>query len=95
MSFRVLKPITVLPAMLRTNATDDGLPSYSANATYAKGHRVVFDATIYQSLVDGNQGKNPAETPADWVVVGPVNAMRAFDQSHSTQTTGQDRKSVV
>lgn len=90
MSFRVLKPINVQPSMLSTNATADGLPSYNAAEKYAASDRVVHEFTIYQSLIDDNTGHVPAKSPDEWVVVGPINAMRAFDQSHSTQTTGHE-----
>lgn len=86
MSLKVVRPITVLPSMLTSSVLVDDYALWSAAATYAADARVVHEFQIWQSLQAGNTGKSPEEHAAWWVLVGPVNRMKAFDRKHTTKT---------
>lgn len=90
MSLKVVKPITVLPSMLASSVPVDDYPEWSAAATYAADERVVHSYQVWQSLQADNTGKDPAQHATWWVLVGPVNLMRAFDRKHTTKTRFAD-----
>ena len=83
----VLKPVDVTPAMLASSVAEDDYPAYDADETYAADARVIHGHFVYQSLQADNIGHQPDVNATWWVQVGPTNRWKAFDRSHSTQTT--------
>lgn len=86
---RLVRPQEITPAMLiSTNVPENEYIEYSGAASYPLGQRVIVTSEhkVYQSLVAGNQANPPATSPDKWVLVGPTNRWRAFDQSNSTRT---------
>lgn len=88
-------PLTVVPPLaiddsmlVATDVAEADYPAWSSSTTYAVGQRVMlpWQHTIYESLTAGNLNKPPATSPAEWVLVGPTNRWRLFDNSNSTQT---------
>ncbi|MDR0457626.1 MAG: carbohydrate-binding protein [Burkholderiaceae bacterium] len=90
---RVIRPLAVTPAMLLdTNVPLDDCPAWDGNAVYATGAQVLETSparpvtTIYESVQDGNVGRQPSQNPDWWLEVGPANRWLALDNSYSTQT---------
>ncbi|WP_153117365.1 carbohydrate-binding protein [Rhodocyclus tenuis] len=89
MSLRVVKPLTIVPAMLlSTDVPESDYAPYSAATTYELGARciVVSDHAVYESLVAGNVGSTPATSPAKWVRVSATNRWKLFDLVNSSRT---------
>ena len=57
---KVIKSISMTDAMLvATSVPETDHPVYSAATTYANGARVILNHKIYESVQDGNIGKDP------------------------------------
>lgn len=88
-SLTVVRPIAVTPAMLvSTNVPETDYPAWASGTTYAVGARVMHVGAhkVYQSVQDGNVGKDPTATAGWWVEVGATNRWKVFDRSVSSQT---------
>lgn len=88
---KVIKSISMTDAMLvGTNVPETEHPTYNAGATYASGARVILNHKIYESVQDGNTGKDPLTTDGWWSRVSPTNRWKPFDLSSTTrlQLTG-------
>lgn len=83
----VLKPVEVTPDMLVSSVPENDCPAYAPATTYAADVRVIHGHAVYQSLQAANTGHQPDVSPTWWVKVGPTNLWKAFDRSHSSQTT--------
>lgn len=90
MSLKVIRPIEVKPGMLASSVAVDDHPWWAEDGKYENKVRVVHGDSVYQSLQAGNTGHVPGVEPDWWVIVGPVNRMKAFDRSHTTQTRFSD-----
>lgn len=86
----VLRPVEVTPAMLSTSVPEDDYPVYAPATTYAADARVIHEHSVFQSLQAENTGHQPDAAPTWWVRVGATNRWKAFDRSHSTQTTAHE-----
>lgn len=86
MSLVVVNPMLVMPGMLHSSVPEDDFPVWDASTTYAADVRVVHSNQVWQSLRDGNAGKQPADNATWWVLIGPTNLWKAFDLSPSTKT---------
>lgn len=84
---KIVRPLTVTPAMLQTDVPEDDHAAWASGTAYAADVRVIDDHKVWQSLQADNTGKQPADNPLWWVEVGPTNRWKAFDLSNSTQTT--------
>jgi hypothetical protein len=74
-------------SMLISSNAIEAHPEWSISTTYAKHARVIYGASIYESLVNSNVGKQPDISIVEWVRIGPDNAWAMFDTQVSTQTT--------
>jgi hypothetical protein len=86
---RVIKPVAVTQSVLTySNVNAISAQTFDATQRYAKGDRVQVDARLYQSLQDGNTGKDPvlAVNELWWVDAGPTNRWAMFDNEINTQT---------
>jgi hypothetical protein len=65
----------------------DTYAAYAADATYAKGDRVIDPVAhlVYESQQDANKGQAPG-TGTAWLKIGPTNRWASFDQLRNTQT---------
>jgi len=83
---KVIKSISMTDAMLvGTNVPENEHPTYNAGATYASGARVILNHKIYESVQDGNTGKDPLTTDGWWSRVSPTNRWKPFDLSSTTR----------
>ncbi|MDP1026399.1 hypothetical protein Q5H91_04175 [Sphingomonas sp. KR1UV-12] len=86
-SLRFLDPVVVDGSVLvSSNVPETDAPVWAASTTYAKGAQVIAAHRIYESLVAGNVGADPATTAAKWLDIGPTNRWAAFDQALGTST---------
>jgi hypothetical protein len=85
---KVIKPVTVTPAMiLSTNATE-AYANWSAVTSYSKDAIVDYLTHYYISLENTNLNNIPdAVGSTSWAFVGPDNKHAMFDGQISTQTT--------
>lgn len=84
----VVKPIAITPSMLvSSDVPETDYPEWATGTTYETGARVILAAQhkVYQSVIDGNVGKNPATDRAAWVEVSATNRWKPFDKSVSSQ----------
>lgn len=86
MSLKILKPISVIPEMLSSSVLLDDYPDWIQSENYPAEARVVRNFKIWQSLKPDNRGNDPLVYGDFWVLVGPVNRMKAFDTKHTTKT---------
>lgn len=96
-SLQLLQPIDVTDTVLvASSVAETDYPEWSASTTYAVGARVIKAAThrIYESVLVGNVGHDPAAATGEWLDIGPTSRWAMFDQSLGTVTTG-DQQIVV
>lgn len=87
---RVIRPIKVDDAaLIASNVPETDHPAWAAGTTYAKGARVISPVTHrrYESLIDGNTGKNPATDTTAWLNIGATNRWAAFDSTVGTSSS--------
>lgn len=87
----IVRPITVTPGMVETNAVDAD-PQWLVGTTYAKGVKVTHNRVIWLSANDGNVGHEPGatESTAWWSSAGPANSWAMFDDEVGTVTSRAD-----
>ena len=91
---KVIRPITIdTPKVVSSSATEE-YEVWVSGKTFAKGGRVVFSEIVYESLLDGNLGKQPDTHPNDWLAAGASNKMSMFDLQVNTQTKAQETLTV-
>jgi hypothetical protein len=89
-TLQLIQPIDVSDAVLAaSNMVENDYPRWGGGITYAAGARVIVPAThrIYESIVDGNVGADPAAGGGKWLDVGPTNRWAMFDQALGSATT--------
>jgi hypothetical protein len=84
---KLIKPIPFQASHLISSNAVETYTAWNIATTYAKDAFVDYGTYIYQSLVNGNEGKQPDTSPAQWQLVGPDNTHAMFDNQVSTQTT--------
>jgi len=88
-TLQVLQPVTVTDSVLvASNVPENDAPEWAAGTTYPSGARVVKAAThrVYESLIAGNVGDDPADGSGKWLDAGPTNRWAMFDQALGTTT---------
>lgn len=88
-TLQLIQPIDVTDAVLAaSDMAENDHPQWASGVTYAAGARVILPAThrIYESLVDGNVGANPAASSGKWLDVAPTNRWAMFDQALGSAT---------
>lgn len=87
---KIIRPMAITEAVLvQSNVPETDHPAWSAATSYGKGAKVIVASAHkrFESLIDGNQGKNPLTAePGAWLDLGTTNRWRLFDISVGTQT---------
>lgn len=97
-TLRLINPVDVTPSVLAaSNVPENDHAEWAAGATYAVGDRVIKAAThhVYESLVAGNIGHDPAAASGEWIDIGPTNRWAMFDQALGTSTTAWSNVTVT
>lgn len=92
MTLLALQPVDVTNSMILSSSAVETYPEWTSGAVFAKGQRCIIQSQLseYESLVDGNQGRNPLTNIGTyWVRSGPSNKGAMFDKSVTTMTTGE------
>ena len=85
---KVIKPITVLDAMILYSNAVEAYSPWSSVTTYAKDAIVDYGSHYYISLVNSNLNNIPSVVGSTfWALVGPDNKHAMFDGQVSTDTT--------
>lgn len=85
---KVIKPITVTPAMILASNAVEAYAAWSAATTYAKDAIIDYGEGYYISLVNSNLNNIPDVVGSTfWSYVSPDNKHAMFDGQVSTATT--------
>jgi len=84
---KVIKPVTITPAMLISSNAVEPYASWNIATSYAKDAIVDYGTHFYISLTNTNVGNNPETSTTNWALVGPDNTHAMFDGQISTETT--------
>lgn len=85
---KVIKPITVTPAMILASNAVEAHAAWSSVTTYAKDAKVDYGTHYYISLVNSNTNNIPDVVGSTfWQLLGPDNKHAMFDGQVSTATT--------
>lgn len=85
---KVIKPITVTPAMILASNAVEAYSAWSAVTTYSKDQIVDYGEGYWISLVNSNLNNIPSAPGSTfWAYVGPDNKHAMFDGQVSTATT--------
>lgn len=86
-----MKVVRPLPISLTASSVPEAdYPAWAAGTTYALGARVIVAALhrVFESVVAGNVGHNPATAGAGfWIDVGPTNRWAMFDAAAGPATS--------
>lgn len=88
-TLRLLQPALIAgSALVSSNVVENDYATWTANATYALGDRVINITThrIYESAVPGNIGNDPTAATGKWSDIGPTNRWAMFDQALGSTT---------
>lgn len=84
-----VEPVVIAPdaGLTSTNVDDSADPAvWSVGTTYTQGDRVTVGDFIYESVQEADNTGHAVTDAMWWVQVGPVNALRMFDQRVGSQT---------
>jgi len=85
---KVIKPVTVTPAMILSSNAVEAYAAWSSGTTYAKDAVVDYGTHYYNSLVNTNLNNIPDVVGSTfWEFIGPDNKHAMFDGQVSTETT--------
>lgn len=90
MTMYALQPVDITNSMILSSSAIETYPEWTSGAVFAKGERCIIQSQLseYESLVEGNQGRNPLTTlGTHWERSGPSNRGAMFDKSVTTMTT--------
>ena len=97
-TLQLVQPITITTAnLIASSVPDADAAEWSAQATYARGARVMKAAThrIYEAAIGANAGNDPAGTSGKWIDVGPTNQWAMFDQALGSLTSAANSIAVT
>jgi len=97
-TLQLLQPAVIDEAhLVASNVAEADAAAWSASVTYPTGARVILAAThrIYESLVDGNVGADPAGASGNWLDVAPTNRWAMFDQALGSATSAAGSVTVT
>lgn len=89
-TLQLLQPAVIDDAhLVASSVAETDAAAWSAAVTYPTGARVMLAAThrIYESVVDGNVGADPAGVSGKWLDVAPTNRWAMFDQALGSATS--------
>jgi hypothetical protein len=93
---KVIKPITVTPAMILASNAVEAYAAWSSVTTYSKDQIVDYGEGYWISLVNSNLNNTPdAVGSTFWAYVSPDNKHAMFDGQVSTQTTSTSPLAVT
>ena len=89
-TLQLLQPAAIGDAnLVASSVAETDAAAWTAGVTYPTGARVMLAAThrIYESVVDGNVGADPAGVSGKWLDVAPTNRWAMFDQALGSATS--------
>lgn len=93
---KVIKPITVTPAMILASNAVEAYAAWSAATTYSKDQIVDYGENYWISLVNTNLNNIPSAPGSTfWAYVSPDNKHAMFDGQVSTATTSTSPLAVT
>lgn len=94
---KLIRPITITPAMVTANNAVDADPAWAVDDTYAADARVTHERRIYKSLQADNTGHPPGDTDsvAWWSDQGSANSWAMFDAEVGTRSTRAESLSIT
>lgn len=93
---KVIKPITVTPAMILASNAVEAYAAWSAATTYSKDQIVDYGEGYWISLVNSNLNNIPSAPGSTfWAYVSPDNKHAMFDGQVSTATTSTSPLAVT
>lgn len=84
---KVIRPIQITPDKIISSTAGESYADWNSTTSYILGMKVVFNNSIYESLIENNLNKNPQITPTVWLYVGASNKTAMFDLEVNSQTT--------
>lgn len=85
---KVVRPLPI--SLTASSVPENDYPAWDAGATYALGARVIVAGLhrVFESVIAGNQGHNPATAGAGfWIDAGPTNRWAMFDPAAGPATS--------
>lgn len=94
---KVVKPITLTPALQVSTTAVETYAEYNNATTYALNAIVTIAATqrMWQCIQGPSTGNPPATSPLYWTDIGPSNIGAMFDSEVNTQTSAALALTVV
>lgn len=94
---KILVPIEVTDSMLLSSTIPEAdAAAWSSATTYAAAALVMRGHKVWQSAVGGNINFDPlTDDGTHWVLIGPTNRWKAFDEKPSTTSTATDSMTWV
>lgn len=97
-TLRLIDPVTVSDtSLIASSLPEADHPEWAAGASYGIGARVIKAAMhrVYESVIAGNAGNDPAAGTGQWLDNGPTNRWAMFDQALGTTTVADDAITVM
>ncbi|WP_157222656.1 hypothetical protein [Novosphingobium sp. AP12] len=97
-SLQLLQPVPVVGAeLVAASVPETDYPEWAVGDTYPLGAHVIKAAThrIYESVVPGNLGDDPAAASGKWLDIGPTNRWAMFDEALGSATSAANQISVT
>lgn len=91
---KVVKPVTLIDAMLISSTATETYAAYNAATTYALGNKVTSGSVVYECIQAPNLN-HPVTDALWWKGYGPTNRWAMFDSEISTQTVQDGVLTVV
>jgi hypothetical protein len=85
---KVVRPLPI--SLTASSVPENDYPAWDTGATYALGARVIVAGLhrVFESVIAGNQGHNPATAGAGfWIDAGPTNRWAMFDPAAGPATS--------
>lgn len=95
----VINPIEVTDSVLTSsNIPEDDAPAWESSTSYSTGAEVLYEHSVYRSLVDSNQGNIPTAdnqvSPVNWLRVSASNRWAMFSDQINDQSEFADEIDV-
>lgn len=92
---KVIKPITITPAMIVSNTAANVDADYNPATAYALGDKCTYGGIIWACIEGPVTGQQPDISPIKWANKGPANTHALFDDKISTPTTASTSLTLV
>lgn len=85
---KLVRPILITDDELTSSSVaETDYAAWDAGTIYSAGQRVVWTHRVFESVVAGNVGNDPAAGATQWVDAGPTNRWAMFDPAAGKQTS--------